>query len=275
MLRRNSLSILVACALPHWGCDLVESASATIVVSGLVIKSPELKVAGRFDVPTETAATVWVGERRNATDTSEPTPISDAQVAVTFAGNRVAIPADPDNDGLYLQMSSKDSALMYAAGAPYTFEAKRSGDITAYGGTVTMAPTELTPAAMRLTPEPTTSAPGLPEVGLHAKNAGLRLEWGEQFGTHAFVTVVRADAAKPDDPQLVFDNRPETAQEILQFVAGTPPTSIEIPGETFAVDGVYAVVLVVLEKGEPNPSTFLGSPLLVGTGAARFLAVGL
>lgn len=275
MMRRYSLMFLAAAALPSLGCDLVESASATIVVSGLVIKSPELKLAGRFDVPAETAASVWVGERRNATDTSEPTPIKDAAVAVTFAGNRVAVPADADNEGLYVERSSKNAALMYAAGAAYTFEAKRPGDITAYGGTVTMAPTELTPAAMRLTPEPTMAAPGLPEVGIHAKGAGLRLEWGEQFGTHAFVTVVRADAANPDDPQLVFDNRPETAQEILQFVAGTPPTSIDIPGDTFNTDGVYAVVLVVLEKGEPNPSTFLGSPILVGTGAARFLAVAL
>jgi hypothetical protein len=265
---------LAFCCLPLLGCDLASSAGATIVVSGLLVKTPEMKLAGQFDVPGEVGTTVWVGERASATDTNAPTPIKGASVAVTFAGNRVAVPEEGKMDGLYVQSSVEDLNLVYAPGAAYTFEAKIPDSDALYGGTVKEAPEALSPAGMMFEPEPTVTAPNLPEVGVHAQGAPLTLRWGPQFGTHAFVTVVRADPQSPNDPQVVFDSRPKTAEEIIKFIAGTPPESILIPGDTFRSDGIYAIVLVVCDQGEPLSSTFLGSPLLVGSGAARFLAVG-
>ena len=106
-------------------------------------------------------------------------------------------------------------------------------------------------------------------------HAALTLTGPEGFGRYPYVTVLRADANNPSNPQLVFDNRPEDAQAILQFVLGTPPTEQVIPADVFASDGIYVVILFALNRGtDLLPNTFLGSPILAGSGAPRFLLVG-
>ncbi len=253
-------------------CDLVESASSTIIVSGLFVKTPDLTIEGRLDVPGETLATVWLGERESVTSTEEPTPIGDADIKVTFAGNAVVLP-ESEEKGIYAQNSTKQASLVYAEGTRYDFVAKLPSDSeTEYGGSST-APAPLSAAAISLDPQPSQTVPGLAEVGVHPRNTALTLTWGTQYGRYAFVSVFRADANDPSDPQLVFDSRPKTAKDVLQLLVGDPPTTITVPAEVFAQDGVYAVVLVAANQGERRSNTFLGSPFLVGTGAAVFLGV--
>lgn len=258
------------------GCDFLESAQATVVVTGLVVKTPGIQVPGRFELEGETAATSFVGERASATSTQEPDPIVGAEVSLSYAGNVVQLVERTEARGLYAATSLDDDNLAYVGGAAYTFAARLPGERTSYGGTIRMAPTELSAAALTLTPEPETVIPGLDNAGVHPKSTALTLAWqSRQYGRYAYVSVWRSVPSAPDRPQLVYDNRPKTAGELLQFIAGTPPVEMTVPAETFDEDGVYAVVLFLLDKGDDlQPNTFLGSPILAGSGAVVLLAVG-
>jgi hypothetical protein len=263
-------------ALLVGGCDLVKAASSTVIVGGLVVKSPEIKVEGYLELPAETGASVWLGERESATSTETPKPIKGARVALTYAGNAVPLTEQMDADGVYLETSLDNDDLSYAPGAAYTFSAELDGEPgVTYGGTIRMAPEALTPAALTLEPRPTELVERFQGAGVHPKGEALKLSWGTQYGRYAYVSVLRARPESPDRPELVFDNRPKTTNEILRLVVGSPITTFTIPGDTFAEDGIYAVLLVTLDKGNDLlPNTFLGSPILAGSGAVVFLAVG-
>jgi hypothetical protein len=265
MHRVASLLLLVT------GCDFLESATAKIVVAGVVAKSPTIELEGQYMIPGETIATVWLGERKSETSTDEPTPISGANVSLRFGGKSVVLEEQAER-GLYLASSLEDSTLVYSS-TEYAFLATIGEDSADFGGAVT-APTELSAAAMQLSPSPTQSVPGFPDVQRHPKSTALEVSWQSQFGEYGYVSVFRARQSDPSNPELVFDNRPQTALEWIEFVAGDPPERAAIPSDVFGADGVYAVVLVALERGDVLPSTFVGSPELAGSGAVRFLAVG-
>lgn len=258
-----------------FGCDLLNSAQATVIVGGILASSPEMILENQFNVPAQVVASAWVGERASATSTEVPLPIANADVAVTFSGNRVVLPAQAE-PGLYGQTNSDDPALIYVPGGSYTFRAALPDDRSIeYGGTIGEAPNMLSPAAMVLTPQPSPIV-GSTDVGNHPRGTALTVTWPEGFGRYTYVSVVRANPSQPEAPTLVFDNRPESTQEVLELVLGTPPTQQDIPAQTFAEDGLYAVILVAMDRGNDLlPNTFLGSPVLVGSGAARFLAVGV
>lgn len=252
------------------GCDFLESATARVVVAGLVVKSPDLRVAGQLDVEGEVFAETWAGRRAGETSTEEPDPIEGA--AVSLGWNDATVKLTAQEPGLYATDSTR-SDLRFEP-ATYAFVVNLPGDPEVeYGGAVT-APTALSAAAVRLDPQPTESVPGFPEVQKHPRSTALDVSWGAQFGKYGYVTVFRANRNDPKNPELVFENRPRTALELLQLVAGDPPTRITVPADAFAQDGLYAVVLVAMERGDVLPSTFLGSPQLAGSGAARFLFVG-
>lgn len=260
-----------------FGCGALDSVTATTIVAGTVVRTPELQVTGQFDVGAEVLASAWVGERKNATDTGEPTPITGADVNVTFAGNRIAL-SEQSTNGLYLTntVDEPNSGLIYEGGITYTVRASiEDGSVAEYGGTVT-APTILTPAALNLSPQPTDMVPGFPNILVHPKSTALNVSWaGEQFGRYPYVSVFRANANDNSNPELVFDNRPESAQETIEFILGTPPTSVDIPAETFDADGIYGVVVVIMDRHDSLlPNTFIGSPVLAGSGAAVVLGVG-
>ena len=271
-MKRANLALPLAGALLSVasGCDL----TATTVVAGTLVSTPALEVPGQFNVKAEVIASAWVAERDSATSTNEPTPLQGATVSVTFPGNRVAL-VEESQPGLYLTTSVDDAALQYVDGTQYTFRASLpDGSVAEYGGSVT-APSRLTPAALTLSPQPTEVFPDLAQVGVHPKNTALTVSWAsEQYGRYAYVSVFRAKADDLENPELVFDNRPESAEEIIQFILGTPPTSVTIPAETFAQDGIYGVVVVIMNKHDRLlPNTFLGSPVLAGSGAAVLLGV--
>jgi hypothetical protein len=254
-------------------CDLIESAKSTIVVAGVLAATPELKLDGQFDVESETLATAYIAERASATSSEEPTPINGADVKIEFAGRTIALPEEDMQRGLYAMDSLRDMDLSFNEGQVYNFAVEIPGnDAGPFGGRVT-APTRLSPASLTLTPEPQ-PVPMVPNLYSHPKNADFTIGWTEQNGRYAYVTVFRADASNPDEPQLVYDSRPETAEEMIRFIIGTPPTSLTVPGATFDRDGGYAVVIVTADKGMVDSNTFVGSPILAGSGEKVLLAIG-
>lgn len=275
----RALSLLAVPLFGVTGCNAIESVTATTVVAGTLVRTPELQVQGRFDVRAEVLASAWVGERKNATDTGEPTPVRGADVNITFAGNRIPLPEDDSAAGFYQTntVEDPDSGLIYMGGLSYTTRASLDdGSVAEYGGTVT-APTELSPAALNLSPTPSSmDIPPFGTVLVHPKSTALNVAWaGDRFGRYPYVSVFRARADDTSNPELVFDNRPESAGEIIEFILGTPPAEVDIPADTFAEDGLYGVVVVIMDKQDSLlPNTFLGSPVLAGSGAAVVLAVG-
>jgi hypothetical protein len=262
MCRIGCLLLLLA------SCDFLESATARVVVAGVVARTPELQLAGQYAVPAETIATVWLGERESETSTEEPRPLGGARVSLDFGARHVEL-AEQER-GVYLASSLDDAQLEYQS---TTYAIVAAINDSTFGGSVG-APTELSPAAVRLSPSPTESVPGFPEVQRHPKTTALEVSWQEQFGHRGYVTIFRAETSDPTRPRMVFESRPQTALQWIEFVAGDPPEKVSIPAEVFTSDGVYAVVLVALERGDVLPSTFVGSPVLAGSGAVRFLAVG-
>jgi hypothetical protein len=267
-------TLLLATLILTSGCELIESAKSTIIVAGIVAASPEVQLENHFDVKSETLATVYLGQRSNPTSSEEPEPISGADITLEFAGNKVTLLERVQvQKGFYEANSVENDKLLYAEGQIYSFAADIPGnDAGPFGGFVS-SPTRLTPASLTLSPEPQPYM-GVPNLYTHAKSADLMVSWTEMNGAYGYVTVVRATAQNPDQPQVVFDSRPKDAQAMLQFILGTPPTSIMIPGDTFNTDAAYAVIVVTADKGDVKTNTFLGSPILAGSGEKVLLAVG-
>jgi hypothetical protein len=261
------LALLGAAALAS-ACDLIEGVTATKIVSGIVIATPELKLTGSFDVKSETIATAWIGQRDSPTSTAEPSPLTGVDVKLTTPGGTFALTEETSTPGVYLVTSTSQSGLTYQAGASYGLDALIQG--ASYGNDGT-APPRLDAGSLTFTP--TLGAGQLQGVRVHARNTALTVQWPSTAGRYAYVSVLRAKPSAPTEPELVFDNRPETAGEILSFVLGDPKSSIEIPGGTIATTGLYAVVVVAMNKGTPRSGTFSGSPMLVGSGAATLLSI--
>lgn len=267
-MRKLAPLALLAPLLVPLGCDLISQATATIVVGGIVVATPEVKYAGFYDVPSEVSANVWLGERASATSQEAPAPLSGVSVFVTVGSRQVSIP-ETDEPGVYATTSLEQANLVYEPGTTYVFEAV----LTETHGGETEAPQRLTEGAVTLTPALPDSAV-LPGLKTHSANTALSVSWSPEYGKYGLVTVLRADKTNPTQPQLVFDNRPKTAKQVLDLVLGTPPTTIEIPATTFAQDGLYALVVAATERGEIRDNTSIASPLLVGSGTAVLFTVG-
>ena len=264
------LVAVAATAFAATGCDLIESAEATTVVAGIVVRTPAISVPLHFDVPAQVEATAYVAERDGAASVDMPTPIGDAQVTLTFDGVELAMPIQDASTGVYFQTSLTEPDLTYVAGARYALVADING--SRFGGAVE-APDALTLAALTFSPQPTPD-PNLSLAFDHPINTALSVSLASQTDRYTYVTVLRADTDDLENPQVVFDNRPATTAELLQFVVGAPPTSQEIPANVFADPGLYAVVLVAMNNADDLlTDTFGGSPILAGSGATLFLLV--
>ncbi len=265
--------MLVAACFAGFGCDLLKSATATTVVAGLVVKTPGVGLAGKFAVSPEVLTTVWLGERESGTSTEAPEPLAGGHLQLVFAGNIVTLKPHDSEAGLYETTSLVEPNLVYQGGTSYAFVARRTPtDDTNFGGSV-VAPDEVTEANLVTTP---ILAPrsDIPSVKIHHVNTDLRVRWTAANGRFAYVTVFRSDANNLTNPEVVFDNQPETAQEYLDFIVGPPQTETTIAGSHFDRDGVYAVVIVVLDRGTAKTNTFIGSPFLAGSGAAILMTIG-
>lgn len=263
------LVVATALALAGSGCHFFESVTATTIVSGLMVATPGVTFKDFVSLESETVATIWVGERESATSTEAPTPISNANVSVGFSGGNVPLEA-VQGSGVYTK-SSIDSALDYIEASVYDYNAVVDGET--FGGKITTPP-KLQRQNVTYSPAPSTHPVFPNELAIHPKSTDLTISWNPNSGRFAYVSVFRADKATPDMPEFVYDTRPETAEEILEFVVGTPPPMVTIPADIFAVDGLYGVVLFTMDNGDPLQNTFIGSPILAGSGAVQLFVVG-
>lgn len=269
-MKHNKLILTLGIlALPATGCELIEIAGATVVVSGIVVATPEVKLAGQFDLERHVIATAWVGEREGPTSSREPDPISGAAVSVRFGDRTVRLDEHKDEKGLYIRTSTQSADLVYQAGDDYTFDAAL---VDVHGGEA-KAPELLTVGAMNLSPTPDRH-PLVPDILVHPKSTALQINWDESFGSFSYVSVVRADPMNPEKPEIVFDTRPESAVEVIRLLASDPIPSVDIPADTFAEDGVYGIILITADRGHARSNTFIASPFMVGSGAAVIVAVG-
>jgi hypothetical protein len=257
------------------GCDLINQATSTTILGGAIVASPDISLMNQFTVKSQAAALAYVGSRSSPTDTSDPTPILGADVSLSFAGNTVKLTeAMGDTQGLYTADSIHNPQLMFVDGQTYTFSATLMGQMTPHTGVI-KAPNKLQTSQITTSPVLMPYSMNFPDVFKLAKNTDLTVTWPAASGNFAYVTVFRADPNNMSNPMQVFDSPPhKTAGDILKLVLGTPPSSITIPGATFSQDGAYAIVLVTMDNGTPDDTTFIGSPILAGSGAALILGVG-
>ena len=263
--------MLLFALLPNcFACELIDSIRAKTIVAGLVFQTPEIRFGNFFDRDAETEATIWVGERESSTSTDDPIPVDNADVRITFAGNRLPVPNDSAQSGLYT-LSSRTSADLLYAPATYVFEAKLQGEdpLDDWHGGWVEAPAALTTEEVNFAPAPTRET-GLFEGSFaHPQGQSLTITWDPNAGRYAIVTIFRAGEETP-----VFDSTPATAGDAVRFIIGTPPTEVVVPGEVFQDIGLYAVVIFSADKGTPDANTFLGSPYIAGTGPVTLLKVG-
>lgn len=274
-----TLPLTAALIVGAGGCRLLEMAQSAMVVSALVVATPELSYPGYLEVEPHVVASAWIGQRPSATSV-EPTPVSGLDVSVTFQGRTLALAEHEEEAGLYLLESDDEPALDYHAGETYAFETTvqtepspgQPATSSRHGGEA-VAPTRLRPEAVEVSPA-MERHPLAPALNLHQRGTAMTISWAPEYGRLSYVSVLRGDPDNPETPVLTFDTRPETASEMLEMAVGDAPTSVEIPASAFEDDGIYAVVLVALDKGLPSDTTFLGSPILAGSGTAVLVAVG-
>ncbi len=281
MKRHTKLSLTLSAALivGAGGCRILEMAQSTMVVSALVVATPELSYPGYLEVEPHVIASAWIGQRPNSTSL-EPMPVSGLDVTVTFNEQTLTLTEREDEAGLYFLESEDDPTLAYESGTTYAFETQvetaplpgQPPSTQSHGGE-TVAPQRLQPEAVDVSPV-MESHPLAPELKLLPKNTGVTISWSEEYGRLSYVSVLRGNPDDPEKPELTFDTRPETSKDLLKMAAGDQPTTVEIPADAFPEDGVYAVVLVAMDKGLPSNTTFLGSPILAGSGTAILVAVG-
>lgn len=263
-----AVGLAASIALTTGGCRLLEMLKSDVVVSGVVFATPALDHPGWISIEEEIVATTWVGRRMSATSTVAPLPVKGAHVHVRFADREVALAPDADQPGLYVARSSKTPELELLDGATYRFDVDL-GEV--YGGEV-IAPKRL--SVEQLSFEPALGQhPLAPELRTHPRGEPLRIGWTAAEGRYAYVSVLRADPEHPDRPELVFDTRPQDAADALAALSDDT-RALDIPGEVFEPDGIYGLVVMLANNGAPDTDTFLGSPLLVGSGVGLVLVVG-
>lgn len=256
------------------GCGLINSLESTYVAGGMVLATPEVKfsLAGRpafVAVPATTEATSYVGRRSSATAT-DLTPIGNATVKVTFGASSATLGAVSSDSGLYQTTLSQP----YAGGTSYTFAATLPGDDTGpHGGSVT-APDQLQAALLTLAPAGNSGTIlGGQTVFAYPQAEAINVTWPSSAGSIGFATVLEIDF-KNSTSKETYDNRPRTAADFVRLALGTEPTTISIPATAFPDHAYYALLLFTLNKASPQANTFIGSPLLAGSGVALTLAVG-
>jgi hypothetical protein len=268
MKPRVAAGLAASLALTTGGCRLLEMLKSDVVVSGIVFATPGLDHPGWISIEEEIVATAWVGRRISLTSTAAPSAVQGARVHVRFGERMVALAPDADQPGLYVARSSETPELELVDGAAYRFDVEL-GEV--YGGEV-IAPRRL--SVEQLSFEPALGKhPLVPELQTHPRGEPLRIGWTAAEGRYAYVSVLRADPEHPDRPELVFDTRPQDAADALAALSDDA-RALDIPGEVFEPDGIYGLVVMLANNGAPDADTFLGSPLLVGSGVALLLVVG-
>ena len=276
-------------------CDELTSTTQAVT---MLTRTPDLTAADGWDpnlaaiLPmTEinqaaTAVLVGIGERDNLTSTTPPTPITGAQITMSWnsGANQVTICAvqDAGAEGTYSATNIPaafcgSTDLVYTAGATYEVEITTSLDT--HSASV-VAPAAIDAAMVHFTPplQPSADRHGalLPR---HGANTSLAVDYSldpQARERHAITNVVAIPFTGSDalsagswgEPSLVFDNAPRQPAEMINLFLGDPVTEVEIPSGVFAQTGVYFVVVTPVELSNDTDNLALGSGFIAGWGTA-------
>jgi hypothetical protein len=293
-LRVVSWTLLLVVAV---GCDQLGAKTQAVAV---LTRTPDLAQA--TDLPPElesalplaslvqssaTSVGLALGERESVAS-STITPVSSANVTVSWSGVTVGLCAQSTALGTYAATSLAtvacgDARLAYQPASLYTFDIETAGD--QYTVRVT-APPMLATSDVLLDPPLTalTNTYGV-QLRRHERSTPLKLDWSHgAVNEPAFIAVFRIeyigngvdDAASsqswrlPAEPNPVFENHPRSVGEYVNLVfEDTPPTSFTISREAFGAQGLYiTVVTPVAVSTDVSSNLSVGSGALAGGGTA-------
>jgi len=312
-MQLRSLSILTLGALALAGCDKL---TATTFAVSVLTRTPNLNdvatsagldpsmvttLGGASAIPQATAIAVGVGERESVTSTNPPTPVTGAQVTLSFqdaAGvdQNVQVceaTGTSSAQGGY-QATSVAGAACAAANLTYVPNRHYTTTIVKGADNYTLdiqAPAAIPATDVTFSPnfQATTETIGtfgaVPKLAI---NSALTVTW-PSHGKNVFVTVFRinyngadwslTNVSKqsnwtPDQTQPIWDNVPRDATGMLDVITGTPATTVTIPATAFAKAGAYALMVTLTEISSTTSSNLsVGSSALAGEGTGFVFVV--
>jgi len=246
-----------------------------------------------MDVPQATAVAVGLAEKDSATSTATPTPVTGAQISLSWDGEQVKLCEKNDAEGAYLSSSAvldpldpcTKANLAYQEGATYNVNIETGTD--AYSLEFTPPP-PVNAALVTFSPTLGTA----PNMGValksHPQGVDLTVDWSqdtEAADRHAFAVLARIDYSGTDTSSInflnpnnwqaapqnpVFDNTPKEPGDMIKLIMNDPKTSLTIPGANYLNQpGLYVLVLTAVELStEVSSNLALGSGALSGAGVA-------
>jgi hypothetical protein len=276
----NVVLTVAAAALAVAACDIQRTGqqlTADKVMVAAILATPSVTVSpaalagadagfgaggmdgGQLTIPGQTLALAYFLERPSSFD-APPAPVSGATMAVKAEGG-AAIALEPTGDGAFSLSSAQSSALEYASGATYDFEATLAEE--RYVGRVAEAPQLENVAALHppegyvdhWANEPFTFTRPEPPAG-QPRNLG-------------FITIHPiSDRGELGPP--TYTNVPMNPIDFLRLVALPAPwraAEMTVPASAFPLPNqTYALVLQAAKMGGPqSENLFTGSAIVAGT----------
>jgi hypothetical protein len=229
MWNAPALLIALACILLTPGCLCGSSCFdflSNVAVEALVLGVDE-PVEG-IDLGAAAGVTVFLAEAESLSS-FEANLLDDADRVWVQTETMAAVDLIALGDGLYEATSDESEGLTYSVGATYSIRVSDGGETFLVSGE---AP-----------PPPVLT--GVPAPGTHAAGSALSFDLSDQNFDNYLAVV--AD----EDGNLVYDNRPETSGDYIDWIRGTDVGVVTIPGQAFPSPGTaYVLGLAGVRKGD-------------------------
>lgn len=262
MTKQNRMWLwLTGCclALSPFGCGIDGGLNdPKPAILGTIVSSPALSLEDNFDVPAITTANAFFVEL------TDGGPLSGAMVSILTDEVKVRLAERGDEPAHYQATAFDQPDLSYVEGAEYVFSARDKSGTLQYRGSV-RSPERVSPESLRINP-PSPPLDEFPNIRRHPRGVELTIEWPQQNGTRAYVTVLRANPGTPSQPEIIFDSPPRDSAASIEDLFFSPSERVIVPSDTFSTDGIFAVIVATMDLGDPF--------LLAGTAVTILLAVG-
>jgi hypothetical protein len=251
----RTLPLLILLALSTSACDQVDDYFSVMAAEGILLGIEDAPAEVDFELGSAVTASAFLAEARSL-DSFSANLIDDAD-QVTIARGDVAVEMESAGSGLYEADSSVDDSLTYTAGVLYTLRVVAGG-----ASTVSIQ----APEAPELV--------GAPDPqDFHPAGQPITIDLTGQGFVNYVALVGTADAQ--GNVELTYDNRPQTADDYIDWFRGSDDvTVVTIPGTAFPDSGTPYVLGVAGIDRAPD-SAFDGLNPLVSNFAAGTVATAL
>ncbi len=300
-IQATAVTILTTLALTTAGCDKLTSTTSAV---SIITDTPAIEQSTGWNdalssilppesIPMATVAMVGVAQRDSITSTATPKPVTGATVSLSYAdaagtSQTVSLCEGAQSAAGTYETSSLAgtpcaSALGYVAGSTYKTTIETAKDTYTLS---VKAPNPLAASAVSFTPAlADANVPAqLSPMYEHGLNDALTVSWtlpAADQGKNVFLTVARInfnsaadmsrvqDATNPSNWTVeskfpVWTNVPQTPNDMMDVVTGTPQTSAEIPATAFSQQGLYLLVVTVAELSDQTTGLSIASGALAG-----------